>query len=171
MKNLLTSMLDKYLSDKTGVFERKQEFGFVCGDWKEHWCLILSKTKDNKYYIEHLVSLDRGTGYRGNNCKYSYNEMLEELDELFDECGSDVAMTVVLIQYDYYVGRLESSDLVHQNTNKPSYVKIINENGTAYPNLPSLRTVTNEYGEEVEGISIPEKLFGYMLEYAGTIKE
>lgn len=171
MRSAVVVILDEQLSSRINIFEKVQEFGIIGAVGGNQMRLVISKTKDGKFYIEYLVPLRNTMGYRLDNYPYSYDELLEKLSNLLIVYGDNVILSVALVQYDFYVSKLEYSNGVSQDSNNPSYVRIIDGDKIAYPKMPSIRNIVNEKGEEVQGISIPGDVLGCNIEYTGTIKE
>lgn len=172
MKNAIVEMLNKQLSDRIDVFEKEQEFSIIGELGGKEIRLVVSKTKDRKFYIEALLSSNASDLYYcDDRYPYSYDELLEKLDDLLSLCGENIVLLVALAQYDYYVGKLEYDEPISEATNKPLFVKIIGGNKKPLPNALASRNVINEDGEEVKGISIPGYVYSISFEYAGTIKK
>lgn len=168
---VIIEMLDSQLSDRIHIFEKEQNFVILRKLDGKQMCLILSKTNNGKFYIEFLTS-DKGIVYDGaiTNIKYSYDELLEKLDDLLSPYGDEITLSVALIQYDFYVSKLKADNSMMFG-NRPLFVKIIDGDGVSYPNVASKRYVFDEHDQEIVGIGIPTSVFDCTVEIAGTLKD
>ena len=171
MKSIIIELLDSQLSDRINIFEKEQDFVILRSLEGKQMHLILSKTTNGKFYIEYLTS-DKGIVYDGaiTNIKYSYNELLEKLGDLLEPYGDEITLSVALVQYDYFVDKLQADNGMMFN-NRPVFVKIIDGDGVSYPNVASKRYLIDQNGNEVVGIGIPTSVFDQVVEIAGTIKQ
>lgn len=171
MKSVIIELLDSQLSDRVNIFEKKQNFVILNDLHGKHMRLILSKTNNGKFYIEFLIS-DEGIIYDGaiTNIEYSYDELLEKLDDLLYLYSDKITLYVALVQYDFYVNKLEADNSMMYGS-RPLFVKIIDGDGVSYPNVVSKRYLINQNGNEVIGIGIPTSVFDQVVEIAGTIKQ